>query len=100
MTSNTRASRNRPPGATVLIPFGGYGGAKPSPHVGDYRRWANFYAPELEGEVTGNNSTTTKEVQPSRLTLSTTMAPITQSISIRHSQGRVHTENVFGKVLP
>jgi hypothetical protein len=60
-----------------------------------------FLRPELEGRGHREiNSTTTKEgAAITTNTIYNNGRPITQNISISDSQGRVHTENVFGKLL-
>jgi hypothetical protein len=55
-----------------------------------------------KGEVTGeiNNVITQEGSVITTNTIYNNGRPISQNISIRDSQGRVHTENVFGKLLP
>jgi hypothetical protein len=55
-----------------------------------------------KGEITGeiNTSITQQGSVITTNTLYNNGRPVSQNISIRDSQGRVHTENVFGKLLP
>ena len=53
---------------------------------------------EITGEI---NTTVTQEgAVITTNTIYNNDRPISQNISVRDAQGRVHTENVFGKLLP
>jgi len=75
----------------------------PALRVG-FRTGKNWYllTAIIKDKVTGEiNTTITKEgAVITTNTLYDNGRPISQNISIRDGQGRVHTENVFGKLLP
>ena len=54
------------------------------------------------GEITGeiNNTVTQEGSVITTNTIYNNGRTISQNISVRDNQGRVHTENVFGKLLP